>query len=106
MSAHVIYMTAKDAQQARAIGRALVQERLVACVNIVESITSLYWWEGDVQEDREAVMIAKTEASLVGTVIERVKALHDYECPCVVSWPIEAGNDDYLQWVASETRPQ
>ena len=104
MSAHVIYVTAKDTEQAHAIGRTLVQERLVACVNIVAPVTSLYWWEGKVQEDQEAVMIAKTRADLVDAVIERVKTLHDYDCPCVVSWAIQAGNDDYLQWVANETR--
>ncbi len=103
MSAWFVYITAKDKQQAYEIGRALVEERLVACVNIVDVMTSMYWWQDKVQEDNEAVCIAKTRQTLIEPLIERVKQLHSYECPCVIAWPIQAANEAYLKWIRDET---
>lgn len=100
----VIYVTAASRDQALAIGRALVEARLVACANIVDGATSLYWWEGKVNEDHEAVMVCKTRTALVDAVVERVKALHSYQCPCVVALPIQAGNPAYLDWIGAETK--
>ena len=105
MPARFIYVTAANPEQAKAIGEALVQERLAACANVLAPVSSIYWWQGQVQHDTEAVLIAKTEAALVERVIARVKALHSYTVPCVVSLPIEAGNPDFLKWIADETRP-
>lgn len=104
MSASFVYITAKDKTEAVTIGRALVEERLVASVNVIDNITSLYWWEGKVQTGSEAVLIAKTKPNLVEPVIERVKSLHSYKCPCVISWPIQEGNAEYLNWIDEETR--
>ena len=103
MRASFIYITAKDNVEASMIGKTLVQERLAACVNIIDRMTSMYWWEGKVQEDTETVVIAKTDQNLVERLIQRVKSLHSYDCPCVVSWPIAAGNTDYLKWIHDET---
>ena len=103
MEIRLLYMTAVDAEAARRIGRALVEERLVACVNIIPSVQSLYWWEGKVQEDQEVVLVAKTRAEKVDAVVERVKALHDYDCPCVVALPVDGGNQAFLEWVEGET---
>ena len=104
MNASFVYMTAKDKNEALKIGRALVEDRLAACVNVIDNMTSLYWWEGKVQEDNEVVLVAKTKQSLVEGLIEKVKTLHSYSCPCVVSWDIEAGNEAYLKWIDDETR--
>jgi periplasmic divalent cation tolerance protein len=105
MASRFLYMTAANPEEARKIGEALVQDRLVACVNILAPMSSIYWWQGAVQRDTEAVLIAKTEAALVERVIARVKALHGYTVPCIVSLAIEAGNPDFLRWIADETRP-
>jgi periplasmic divalent cation tolerance protein len=105
MDIRFIYMTAGSADEARAIGADLVQRRLAACVNILEPMQSLYVWEGALQEAREAVLIAKTTAARVPEVIDRVKALHSYECPCVVSLPVEAGHHPFLEWVAAGVAP-
>ena len=105
MAARFLYMTAANVDQARAIGEALVAERLVACVNILAPVSSIYWWQGQIQRDSEAVLIAKTRAELVETVIARVKALHSYTVPCVVSLAIEQGNPDFLGWIEAETQP-
>jgi periplasmic divalent cation tolerance protein len=70
------YVTTKDVRQARRIGRAVVTERLAACVNIVGNMNSLYWWDGKVQDDREAILIAKTTAALKDRLLARIRQLH------------------------------
>ena len=104
MNLNLVYITAEDTDEARAIGRALVESRLVACVNIIDGVNSMYWWEGAIQDDHEAVLIAKTREALVPELIEKVKELHSYECPCIVSMPIESGNVDFLRWIEDETK--
>lgn len=99
----LIYITTDGPEEARAIGRALVEARLAACANVLDPMTSIYRWEGAVQEGRESVLIAKTTAALVDTLTEKVRALHSYDCPCVVALPVEGGNPEFLGWVASET---
>ena len=99
----MIYITASSRDEAKKIGRALVEERLAACANVIDGMESTYWWEGKLAEDREAVLILKTRADLVGALTARVKTLHSYSVPCVVALPILDGNADYLRWVGSET---
>lgn len=94
-----LYMTASRREEAVEIGRALVKERLVACVNVLDGMTSLYWWKGEVQEDSEAVLVAKTLADRVPQVVSRVREMHSYECPCVVALPIVEGNPAFLNWI-------
>lgn len=105
MQACFVYMTAGSLEEAREIGRALVEARLSACINIIDSMQSLYWWEDQVREDREVVFIAKTVSRLVPGLVELVKSRHSYECPCVVSLPITGGNQDFLDWIIQQTRP-
>ncbi len=99
----MVYMTAADEDEAGRIGRALVEARLAACVNVIPGMRSFYRWQGEVQDDREVVMIAKTREALVGALVARVKELHSYDCPCVVALPIIAGNPDFLAWIEAET---
>jgi periplasmic divalent cation tolerance protein len=103
MNPMMIYITAKNAHEAEAIGTALVEERLVACVNIISDVLSIYRWKGSIERETEAVLIAKTRESLVDTIIDRVKLLHSYECPCIEAIPITKGNPDYLKWIIDET---
>jgi periplasmic divalent cation tolerance protein len=103
MNAMMIYITAKNAGEAEAIGSVLVEERLVACVNIISPVQSIYRWKGAIERDTEAVLIAKTKETLVEKVIARARALHSYECPCIEAIPIVNGNPAYLQWIADET---
>ena len=99
----LIYVTASNRDAAMAIARALLAERLIACANVIDGATSLYWWQGVIEEAREVVLIAKTTARQVARVVAKVKGMHDYSCPCVVALPIVAGNPDFLQWIRSET---
>lgn len=100
--ASMIYVTCGSVNEARKIGDAVVRERLAACANIIEGMRSLYWWEDDVQEDTETVLILKTRAEHVPELSERVRALHSYDVPCVVEIPLGRGNPDYFAWIAAE----
>ena len=98
-----LYVTASSTQEAQKIAKALVSERLVACVNILGGIQSIYWWDGAVQEDNEVALVLKTRKGLVAQVSQRIVDLHSYECPCVVALDISGGNPDYLKWIIKET---
>lgn len=104
MKLNLVYITAKDKEEARKIGKELVKVRLAACVNIIDKMNSMYWWEGKIQDDNEAILIAKTKESLVPKLIKKVKSLHSYSCPCVISLPILEGNKEYLKWLQRETK--
>ena len=102
MVVNFIYMTASSKTEAQKIGKALVESRLAACVNILDNMQSIYRWEEKVQEDAEVVLIAKTTESLVAQLIDKVKSLHSYDCPCVVSLPVLDGYPPFLNWVHAE----
>jgi len=99
----ILYVTASNGDEAERISRALLEERLVACVNILGNITSYYWWKGEIQTGNEVLLIAKTMDTLVARAVEKVKSIHSYECPCIVSLPISGGNPAFLLWLKEET---
>ena len=103
MATRFVYMTASAMDEAKKIGRVLVEKRLAACINLIDAMHSIYWWEGTIQESREVVLIAKTTSRLVPALIAAVKEIHSYECPCIVSLPIETGNPPFLKWISDET---
>ena len=88
MLAVLVYFTAANRDDVLQIGRVLVEERLAACVNVLGEIISVYRWEGAVQNESEVSALVKTRDGKLSAVIERIKQLHKYECPCVVSWPL------------------
>ena len=98
----VIYITTRDEAEAREIGRRLVEEKLAACVNF-HPVQSVYRWEGGIEAGGEIALLVKTRAELAERVIERVKALHSYEVPDIVSLPIEKGYPPYLRWIEEST---
>lgn len=100
----VVFITAGSVEEAQKIALALVGERLVACTNIISPIQSIFNWEGKVSDEREALLMAKTRASLFNDIAVRVKQLHSYEVPEIIAIPIVDGSHDYLNWVAEETR--
>lgn len=99
----VVYVTTSTRDEALNIGRIVVGERLAACANVVGGVRSIYWWEGEVSEDDEALLVLKTTEARVTALIERIPALHSYTTPCVTAWPIEAGNPGFLAWIETET---
>jgi len=104
VNASLLYITTQTSVEAKAIGTALLEERLVACVNIINGLQSMYWWNGSITSDTESLCIVKTKTSLVSDVIAKVKTVHSYSCPCVVALPITDGNPEFLAWIARETR--
>ncbi len=103
MSVSLVYVNTADRAEAQRIGRAIVDARLAAGANILPEISSVFHWQGGVREAGEAMLILKTRSELIDAVIDRVRALHSYECPSVVAVPVTAGNPDYLAWVGRET---
>ena len=104
MSAVMVYITAGDKQEAEKVGKALIESKTAACVNIVDGMQSMFWWNGGVEKDNEVVVIAKTKVGLVTSLTEEVKSVHSYDCPCVVAVPVIDGNPDFLQWIQEETK--
>jgi periplasmic divalent cation tolerance protein len=98
-----LYVTTPSFDVADTIGRALVEERLAACVNILPGMRSIYRWQGSIETAAEVVLIAKSRTALFEEIEKRVRELHPYDCPCLVAWPIEAGHQPYLDWIAKET---
>ena len=98
-----VYITAVSLEEAKNIGRKLVEQNLVACVNLLENMTSIYKWEDKFEEDQEVVMIGKTRKTLMPKLIETVNSLHSYDCPCILELPIQGGNPEFLSWIKTET---
>ncbi|MDV7338610.1 divalent-cation tolerance protein CutA [Terasakiella sp. A23] len=104
METVLLYATCANEAEARAIGRTLVQERLVACVNILPTIQSLYWWNDEVQEDTETAFFAKATRENVDRIVTRIKEIHSYDCPAIITTNIENGNEGFLKWITDECR--
>jgi periplasmic divalent cation tolerance protein len=99
----VVLVTAPSAEKAAELARALVEERLAACGNVVPGLRSIYRWQGAVQEDAEALLLLKTTRARLDALRARVLALHPYDVPEVLALPVEAGSAAYLAWIAEST---
>ena len=90
--------------EAKPLARQLVEERLIACANILPGVTSVYRWEGAVCEDEEALLVMKTSTERIPELTERIRALHSYEVPEVIALPLETeeGNPTYLRWLMEQ----
>ena len=98
-----VYTTYPSVVEAEAAGRALVERRLAACVNILPGMVSLYWWQGNIDRGDEVVMIIKTRASLAEPVRAAVKEMHSYTTPAILVLPIESVDPAYHAWIVNET---
>ena len=99
--ARVVMVTTPDADSARRIARTLVEERHAACGNIVPQITSIFRWQGAVQEEAETLLLLKTSSDRLAALTERVTQLHPYDVPEVLALPVAEGNEPYLDWLAA-----
>jgi periplasmic divalent cation tolerance protein len=99
-----VYTTYPSIVEAEAAGRALVERRLCACVNILPGMVSLYWWQGKIDRGEEVVMIIKTRASLAEAVRAAVKEMHSYSTPAILVLPIESVDSDYHAWIVAQTQ--
>lgn len=98
------YITTKDKKEAEKIATCLLKEKLVACVNIIDNISSIYWWKHKIQHDNESLLIIKTKENLAEEIIKNVKKNHSYQCPEIIFYEIKKGNKDYLNWINKSTK--
>jgi periplasmic divalent cation tolerance protein len=98
------YATIGSMAEAQDLAKILVEERLVACVNILPQMTSIYSWKGQLETSQEVVMLFKTLKSRCPELEARYSALHPYEVPCLVFFPLVGGHAPYLQWLAANCR--
>lgn len=99
----VVLVTAPGGEEAARIARALVEERLAACANIISGVRSIYTWQGKVEDDTEVLMVIKTREPLFDALARRVAELHTYEVPEVIAMPIARGAEAYLRWMGEVT---
>jgi len=99
----MVYITTGLKEEAKKIGTVLIEERLAACVNIIPEVVSLYHYEGKIVDDTESVLIVKTDGKKVDALVKRVKELHSYTCPCILTYPADGGFPDYITWVGEQT---
>jgi periplasmic divalent cation tolerance protein len=100
----VVLVTAPSAETAADVARALVEEGLAACGNVVPGLRSIYRWEGKVHDDEEALLVLKTERRLLEALKARLPALHPYQVPELLALPVEGGLAPYLEWIAASVR--
>lgn len=99
----VIYCTVSNEFSANLIANTLVEDALAACVNIVDNITSVYRWEGQVQTEKELLLIIKTQMSKFDEVKDKILSLHEASVPEIIALPIKKGHDEYQKWIVKET---
>jgi periplasmic divalent cation tolerance protein len=100
----IVFVTIAPAH-AEAFVRTLCEERLIACGNIVPGVRSMYWWEGELCDDEESIVFMETATDRLQAAMERMRALHPYDCPKLVAIDPAAVNDDYVRWALRQTRP-
>ncbi|TQD26155.1 divalent-cation tolerance protein CutA [Methanolobus vulcani] len=97
----IVYTTTSSKEEARKIARELVEGKLAACINIHE-IDSVYSWEGNIEEEQEFALSVKTATSKIQQAIDRIKEMHSYELPAIITWKI-SGDKEYLKWISEMT---
>lgn len=104
-TARVVLTTAATADEARRLGRALVEEKLAACATLVPQVESIYYWQGRVEASAEALLLLKTEAGKLAALEERLHALHSYDTPEFLVLEADAGSERYLRWLHDSLTP-
>lgn len=101
MSYNIVFMTAGSREEAVKIVRVLLKEKLIACGNVVDSVSSFFWWHGKIEEEKEVLVVMKSSEKLFKRLSERVKELHSYDVPEVLAVPVVDGSPLYLDWLKS-----
>ena len=95
----LVLITTSDDEEARLIADVLLEQRKIACANIISGLTSLFWWRGKVDKETESLLMVKTRSDCLERLVELVKEVHSYENPEIISLPITGGSVDYLEWI-------
>ena len=99
-----MYITTATKTEAVKIAKSLLKEQLIACTNILGPMQSLYRWKGRIENATEFLLLCKTTKTNVSAAKNLIVKLHSYECPCIISLPIEDGNEEYLEWIKGSVR--
>jgi periplasmic divalent cation tolerance protein len=99
MSYLIVLMTASSREEAVKIVRVLLEEKLIACANVVDAVSSFFWWQGKIEEEKEALAIMKSSEKLFKKLSQRVAELHSYDVPEILALPIGDGSQSYLDWL-------
>ena len=99
----VILITASSMEEGEKIAGSLVENRMVACVNVVPSVKSFFFWEGKPAQESEVLLIAKSRRSFLDKIVEHVKKIHSYKVPEIIALPVIGGSEEYLKWVEAST---
>jgi len=100
----VLFITTATAEEAQRISKVLLEQRKVACVNIVPRVSTFFWWQGKLDSAQESLLIIKTKASLLSEIVRLVREIHSYDVPEIIALPIVGGNQDYLEWIGKEVK--
>ncbi|MDD5409546.1 MAG: divalent-cation tolerance protein CutA [Candidatus Omnitrophica bacterium] len=100
----IIFVTASSKKEAQKISAGLIDKKLAACVNIIDKVDSLFFWEGKAQKAKESLLIIKSKKEKMPKVIKLVKALHSYKVPEIIAFPVIAGDKPYLRWIDAALR--
>jgi periplasmic divalent cation tolerance protein len=100
----VIFVTASNKREAQKIAAGLIKQRLAACVNIMDKVDSVFFWEGKIQKAKESLLIIKSKKEKMSKVVKLVKSLHSYEVPEIIALPVIAGDKPYLRWIDAALR--
>lgn len=104
----IYFITVPSFEKAEQLSQILLEKKLVACCNLIGSnenmITSMYTWKGNIEKEKEILMICKSRVSLLNEIVDEVKKNHEYTVPEIIASPIIGGNEDYLKWVIENTK--
>ena len=99
----IVYSTVDNIRNAKKIANVIVKERLVACVNIIPKIESIYWWKGKIENSKECILIAKTKEKNIKKTMDKIRSIHPYELPDIVVIPVVDGFKKYIDYIDDET---
>jgi len=102
----IVFITTSADEESQLIARVLIEQRKAACVNIIPSVCSVFWWQNKIDQDNESLLIVKTRFELLDEVIRLVKEVHSYDVPEIIALPVIGGNHDYLEWIDNEVIPE
>lgn len=105
MSYNIVIMTASNTEEASKIVQILLEERLIACANIINSVFSFFWWEGRIDKEKEVLVIMKSNENFFKKLAKRVEELHSYDTPEILALPIINGSKSYLEWMKNCLKP-
>jgi len=104
MEGYLVVLITTPVDKGEEIANFIVENKLGACVNIVPEVSSVYWWKGNIERDREALLVVKTSMERFGELLRKVKEVHPYTVPEIIALPIAMGNEDYLKWIEDSLR--